>query len=122
MLQINIKATGIELTPAIREYVEKRLGSLDKFFPDHERTAMISVEVGKTTKHHNKGDVFRTEININGGRMRYRAVSEQSDLFASIDDAKETAMREVTYHKDKRQTLFRRGATRIKKMMKGFSK
>ncbi len=54
--------------------------------------------------------------------MRYRAVSEQSDLFASIDDAKEIAMREVTYNKDKRQTLFRRGATRIKKMMKGLAR
>jgi len=122
MLNITIKATSIELTPAIRDYVEKRLQPLDKFFPNHERAAQVSVEVGKTTNHHNKGEVFRTEINIKAPHANYRAVCEQSDLFASIDDAKEVMLQEVTSHKDKRQTLFRRGALRVKRMMKGITK
>ncbi len=121
-MNITIKATAIELTPAIRDYVEKRLQPLEKFFPEESNQAQLSVEVGKTTNHHKQGDVFRTEININSSHEKYRAVSELSDLFASIDEAKDVVVGKITSHKDKRRTLFRRGASSVKKMLKGMTK
>ncbi len=122
-MQINIKATGIELTGAIKDYVEKRLSGLDKFLKDNNEEAYLDVEVGKTTEHHKKGQLFRSEANIRtGNKVMFRAVGEEFDLYASIDAIKEDLERQMTATKDKKTTLFRRGARSVKKMLKGISK
>ncbi len=118
-MNINIKATNMELTSAITDYVNKRLSSITKFSKGGEMAG--HVEVGKTTNHHKQGDVFKAEFDININGEKFFASSEQSDLYAAIDDAKEEIVRSITHNKDRKQTLFKRGATSIKKMLKGLS-
>ena len=43
------------------------------------------------------------------------------DLYVSVDDARDQIERQLTAKKDKGDTMFRRGARSIKKMMKGLS-
>ena len=62
-MNINLKATNFELTPAIREYAEKKVKGLEKFRRMDE-SVQAWVEVGRTTAHHLKGDVYRAEIQI----------------------------------------------------------
>ncbi len=119
-MNINIKATNMELTGAISEYVNKRLASIEKFSKDGNITG--SVEVGKTTNHHKQGDVYKAEFNIDMNGEHFFADSEQSDLYAAIDDAKEEISRTISSNKDRKQTLFKRGASSVKKMVKGISK
>lgn len=118
-MNINIKATNMELTEAITDYVNKRLASIEKFSKGGEMTGYV--EVGKTTNHHKQGDVFKAEfdININGEHFFYNC--EMSDLYAAIDNAKEEISNLVAHKKDKKQTLFKRGASSVKKMLKGLS-
>ena len=119
-MSINIKATNMELTGAINDYVNKCLSSLEKFARDGEITG--HVEVGKTTNHHKQGDIFKAEFSISLNGTQYFTVSEQSDLYVAIDDAKEEMIRKITHDKDRKQTLFKRGAVSVKKMIKGISK
>jgi putative sigma-54 modulation protein len=119
-MSTNIKATNMELTGAISDYVNKRIASLDKFTGDSGATSCY-VEVGKTTNHHKQGDVYRAEFNLNIKGEKYFAEAETSDLYGAIDNAREDLYRQITSKKDKRQTLFKRGASSVKKMMKGIS-
>jgi putative sigma-54 modulation protein len=98
-MKINIKATGISLTPSISEYTEKKVNMLEKFFDNNE--ALVNVEVGKITKHHKSGDVFRAEIQAICNGQTYYAVSETEDLYASIDEVKDEIIREMTSKKKK---------------------
>jgi ribosomal subunit interface protein len=116
---INIKATNMELTEAINDYVEKRLDSIKKFTKDGDISGYV--EVGKTTNHHKQGDVYKAEFDITANGEHLFAVSEKDDLYAAIDDAKEEIVRRITTKKDKKQTLYKRGATSVKKMLKGLS-
>ncbi len=109
----------MELTDAISDYVNKRLASIEKFARGGEVTGFV--EVGKTTNHHKQGDVYKAEFDINLNGEKFFAKSEQSDLYAAIDDAKEEIARSVTHNKDRKQTLFKRGASSVKKMLKGLS-
>jgi putative sigma-54 modulation protein len=120
MKNINIKATNMDLTDAIREYVEKRLEATEKFFKETEPT--IYIELGKTTKHHKSGDFFKAEFNITVAGINYYTVAEEADLYEAIDEAKEEIIRQIKDKKNRKQTLFKRGATSIKKMIKGISK
>ena len=120
-MNINIKATNIESTEALNDYVVSRLDKLEKFGKGQEVTG--HVEIGKTTNHHKQGeDVFKAEFDMRVGGERFFAIAEAPDLYAAIDEAKEEIVRRVSHAKDRKQTLFRRGATSVKKMVKGISK
>lgn len=119
-MTINIKATNMELTDTISDYVDKRLSGIEKFVKDGEMNA--HVEIGRTTNHHKQGDVFKAEFNIEISGNKFYTLSEQEDLYTAIDDAKEEIIRQIKSNKDRKQTLFKRGATSVKKMLKGISK
>ena len=120
--QTNIKATNIELTEKIKDYVEKKVGDFEKFFKYSEEDVIFAVEIGKTTNHHKQGEVYKAEINFSFGGTSYYALSEEADLYLAIDEAKKDAERQLVEKKDRNDTLFRRGARSVKKMMKGLSK
>jgi ribosomal subunit interface protein len=120
MITKNIKATNIELTEAINNYVDKRLESLKKFTKGNE--IIVYVEVGKTTNHHKSGDVYKAEFNMEISGNKYYSVSEQDNLYKAIDDSKEELVRQIKNNKGREKTLFKRGATSVKKMLKGISK
>lgn len=119
-MSINIKATNIELTRSIEKYVNKRLSAILKFTNKKDTTGYV--EIGKTTNHHKQGDFFKAEIDISFNGERFFSSSEKEDLYLAIDDVKEEIVRNITKNKDRKQTLFKRGATSVKKMVKGVSK
>ncbi len=122
-LIINIKATSIELTDAIRDYVEKKLRGLEKFlgfYADKGQDTYFDVEVGKSTLHHKTGDVFRAEINFNAGSSNYRATSLQNNLYAAIDEAKDEMQMELRKNKNRNIEYIKRQGRKIKDILRGF--
>lgn len=118
---INIKATNTELTPAISSYVEEKVNGLDKFIVAKDpESVLANVEIGLSTKHHQSGKVFRSEINLHIGGKYIRAVSEQEDLYAAIDDMRDQIIREIKSFKEKKRDLARKGGSIIKDILKGF--
>ena len=120
-MKINIKATGIELTVAISSYVQKKIFSIEKYLDKSNVNVVAQVEVGKSTKHHKTGNVFRAEVHIIGDSLDLYAVSEMDNLYAAIDIVKDEIVHNLLQSKGKRQTLARRGAEIMKNMMKGIS-
>ena len=124
-MQINLQGKGIELTESIKDYVLKRVTNLEKLLSNLEEKkgeARVSFEIGKTTNHHKAGEIFHADCSINiKGKKFYSSVVRQ-DLYEAIDEVKENLFREISRNKDKKQTLFKRGASSVKKMMKGLSK
>ncbi len=116
----NIKATNMELTPAISDYISKKVEMLEKFVDPNDTSVSANIEVGKTTEHHQRGDVFRAEINFSMGGKQFRAVSETEDLYAAIDEMKDDLAHTLLSHKGKQQTMIRKGASQLKNLLKGF--
>jgi len=48
--------------------------------------------------------------------------SDKEDLYQTVDEIIDDLFGEITKNKDRRQTLFKRGASSVKKMLKGLSK
>lgn len=123
-ININLKGKNFELTDPIKDYVLKRVTNLGKLLSSIEEgggEVMVNFEVGKNTMHHKSGEVFHSDclININGEKFYYG--SDKEDLYEVIDEVKERLYEEIRRHKDRKQTLFRRGASSVKKMLKGLS-
>jgi len=90
----------MELTPAIRGYVEQKLEYIAKLV-SKERSASVSVEVGKTTDHHHKGDVMRAEFNLQLPGDTLRVVELEPDLYKAIDKAKDDLARQIVDRKER---------------------
>jgi putative sigma-54 modulation protein len=124
-MQINLQSKNLELTEAIKDYILKRVTNLEKLLANLESEkgeAKVSFEVLKTTNHHKAGEIFRADCTIFISGDKFYGSCNHEDLYAAIDAVKEKLYREIQKNKDRRQTLFKRGGSSIKKMLKGLSK
>ncbi len=116
MSRITIKATNVELTQNIKEYVEKRTTSLEKYLSGDD---IVYVEVEQKTKH-KQGDIFRAEIRfVYQGKSLY-AESTKSDIMSAIDEASSDIERRTNSLRTRLLHSVRKGAQRIKDMTKSW--
>jgi len=124
-MQINLQGKNIELTEAIKDYVSKRVTNLEKLLSRIEGEkgeAMVNFEVSKNTNHHKAGEIFHADCSISIAGKKFYGQSNHEDLYSAIDEVKEILFNDIQKNKDRRQTLFKRGASSIKKMFRGLSK
>lgn len=124
-MQIDLQSKNMELTDAIKDYVVKKVTNLEKLLSNIETNkgeAKVKFEVAKTTNHHKTGEIFHANCTINIDGQNYYGESNHEDLYTAIDVVKEQLFNDIGKNKDRKQTLFRRGAASVKKMAKGLSK
>jgi len=98
-MQIVIKGTNMELTEAIKDYVNEKVGSLEKYF---DGILEARVDVGIISHHHQKGDIFRAEVNLEVPQKHVlRAEAEREDLYAAINEAKDDLQLQLKKFKEK---------------------
>lgn len=97
-MQVIISGKGMELTDAIKDYVEGKIGSLDKFY-DHIIKA--SVVVGVESHHHLKGDVFIAECKLEVPGNSVFASKNEKTLYKAIDKVRDYLEGEIKKHKTK---------------------
>src|SRR3989338_1879237 len=100
---IKFKATGIDLPQSIVNYIYDKIGSLKKFLQDLETKGGvdIDVEIGRTTRHHRKGLVYRAECNIVLPGKLLRAAHEDWDVRRCIDEIKKELQQEIKKYMSK---------------------
>lgn len=100
---LNIKAKNLDLTPSIKEYIEKKIGSISHFIQRWEEEGAVEAdfELSRTTRHHHKGKVFYAEINLNIGGKFLRAEYSGEDIHEVVDKVKDEIKREVVKFKEK---------------------
>ncbi len=99
-MQIKITGKELKVTESINDYVERKMERIAKYFEDAEADVVIRVE--KTAQI--------AEIKVSANGEMFRAVTEDKDLYASID--KDIDILEGQIRKSK---------TRKEKMMKDSS-
>ncbi|OGE89066.1 MAG: ribosomal subunit interface protein [Candidatus Doudnabacteria bacterium RIFCSPLOWO2_02_FULL_49_13] len=111
-MNISIKATHVDLTPSVKEYVEEKVGSLAKFIDIME----AKVEL-KRDQHHQTGLVFGSDITLIIGGKTMHAESEAEDIYAAIDLLVPKIKDQIEKFKDKKTSLWRRAARLFKGKM-----
>lgn len=124
-MNINLQSKNFEITPEIHEYVMKRMETLSKLVEPMEvdgQGAVAKFEISKSTNHHKAGDVFHADCLIQVKGEEFYGSADEEDIHMAIDVVKDNLFREISKDKDRKQTLFKRGAASVKKMLKGLSK
>ena len=120
-MKTNIKATGLDLTPALRAYVEEKLAHVERFIDPSDESVLVDIEIGKTSQHHHSGEVFKAEVNLHISGGNFYASTEEADLYAAIDVVKDEIISVIKTNKAKKNTLLRRGGRQIKRMLRGIN-
>lgn len=100
-MQIKIKGTKIELTEAIKDYVQEKMDMLEK---DLGKVTPINcdVEVGMISNHHQKGDIYRAEVNLQLNGELLRVDRTEDDLYKAIDKIKDHLAMMIKKYREKR--------------------
>ncbi len=124
-MQINVVSKNIELTEEIKDYVSKRVTNLEKLLTRIENgqgQVLVNFEVSKSTNHHKSGNIFHADCLIKIDGKEFYGSADKEDLHQAVDAVKDSLYSEINKNKDRTQTLMKRGASSMKKVMKGLSK
>ena len=97
-MKVAIRGKNIEVTAALREYVEKRLGKLTRYFDDElDAQAVLSVVRDKAT----------IEITCFVDKIVLRGVETNDDMYAAIDLVVDKNCSQIHKHKTRLAKRFK---------------
>jgi len=105
-MNINIRAVGMDLTPAIKSYVEEKLSALEKFA---EGILNMDVDLGLDTLHHNKGEIYSCSVVIQLPKEVLKIEKTEKNLYKAIDKVKDHARESMVKAKEKKRDEKRKG-------------
>lgn len=101
MATFTVRGKNIEITPSLREYVEKRVGKVTKYF---ENVGDISVLLTVSKGRH----IVEVTVPVQGGIL-LRGEEATMDMYTSIDLVVEKLERQIHKQKTKLARRFRSG-------------
>ena len=96
-MKINTVGKEIEVTGAINDYVEKKLARIEKYFDESEAEVTLKVQKNEQT----------AEIHVTSKGEKYRAVTEDKDLYAAIDKDIDILEGQIRKTKTKKEKMMR---------------
>lgn len=120
-MKIIIRAKNLELTKSLKSFIEEKIGGLKKFIDvlkrqeDGKTLAEVFFDIEKETKHHNKGQVFRSEAKIMLPGKKIIAQSAGDNLLLTVVEIKDKLQQEIKKYKLKTIEGVRRQQKKFKK-------
>ena len=109
-MKFTIIARKFNLTDKVKEYVEKKLGKLDKFFKD-ESEARVVLGTIKDNEY--------IEATIYAGGMIYRAEASDKEILAAIDNIVDVIERQIRKNKTRLEKKIKKDAALESRLISG---
>jgi putative sigma-54 modulation protein len=97
-MHLELRGKNIDLTPAISDYVTRKLGKLDRYFGEIEAQVALSVEKGR--------HIVEVTIPIDG--LLLRGEESSASLYASVDLVLDKLERQIHKYKTRVNRRMRR--------------
>lgn len=98
-MDLHISSHNLEVTEYLRQYIEKKIGKLDRYLPEiTEARVDLSTE---NTRSAGELQVAQVTLRVNGTYIR--GEERTHDIFASIDAVLDKLYRQIARYKGKRQ-------------------
>ena len=92
-MKFNIHGKNIDVTDAIRGYIESKIGRLNKYFKSDDLEAIVNLRV--------RGKEQIVEVTIPANKMVLRAEEKHNDLYAAVDLVSDKLERQIRKNKTK---------------------
>ncbi|MBA7631515.1 Ribosome hibernation promotion factor [subsurface metagenome] len=96
-MELQITGKNVKLVPAVRKYIERKLGKLGRHLSDIiDYKVEVSEEKTKSPQQH-----FVVQVTINSSGTLLRGEERGQDLFTAIDKVAEVMNRQIEHYKGK---------------------
>lgn len=107
-MQINIKATNLDLTLSTESFIKEKFSVVEKLTKNIDPGVVkLWVELSKPSRHHQRGKVFYAEANLRLPGKTLRAEESEYDLMVALDRVRDELVRQVKKYKDRKITKTR---------------
>ena len=96
-MKVKIIGKELKITEAINDYVEKKLDRIEKYFEDAEADVTLKAEKNVQT----------AEICVLANGEKFRAVTEDKDMYASIDKDIDILEGQIRKAKNKKEKMMK---------------
>jgi len=122
-MNVNLKTKNFKLTEGVEAYLNEKIETLERFIDQDllmrgSDSVTADAELALVSRHHHKGTIFRAEVNLHLGGKLLRAEAEADDILAAIDEMKDELAMELRRHKEKQESVFKKGARTIKSIFR----
>jgi putative sigma-54 modulation protein len=101
-MELQITGTNTQITPAVRRYIERKLGKLGRHLPNIIETKVeISEEKTKSPQQH-----YLVRVSVAGTGAVFHGEERGEELFTAIDKVAAIITRQLEHHKGK---LYKKG-------------
>ena len=86
-MRLSFKYTNLAPSPAFEDHIDKKLEPIRKITKglDPGGNAFIYIEIARTTRHHNKGDVYAVDTNLHLPKKTFRVLSKGENLERAVE-------------------------------------
>ena len=112
-MDITLRSKDVELSEDLKDFAQKKLGSLSKFF-DH--AIEIRVELEKTTSHHKQGSIFQAAVEMDVPNQLLVAKATSEEIKDAINKVKKEMEQKIKHYKGQFDAKKRETAKEIRKM------
>ena len=100
-MKFNFTEKKLQITTELREYAEKKIGKLDRYFKgDSEAFVTFSIEHGR----------HKAEVTVKNSGVFFRVSEVTSDMYASIDSAVASIERQIRKNKTRLEKKLKSGS------------
>ncbi len=92
-MKFNVRGDNLVVTDAIKDYIETKIGKLDKYFKEDSITANILLKI--------RGNAQIIEVTIPTDNFILRSEEENEDMYAAIDLVLDKLERQIRKNKTK---------------------
>jgi putative sigma-54 modulation protein len=108
-MELSIKGKNVEVTDRLSDYVEQKIGKLDRYLPTiSEVWVELSTEGARAAQDR---QVCQVTVRANGAILR--AEERSDDMFTSIDAVLDKMYRQIARYKGKRKNRWRGAAATV---------
>lgn len=100
-MNIHIKATHVELSPDIKKAINEKIGELKRFIASGGSDTEAHVDVGRSTFHHQHGEIFFAKVDLRIPGRTIHAEAESVDIISALTEVKDQLQIEVKKFKEK---------------------
>ena len=104
-MKITITGKELKATEAIKDYVEKKLTRIEKYFEGTELDANVTIKAEKNAQI--------AEMYVKAAGMDFKAVTENKDLYASIDKDIDILEGQIRKAKTKRERMLKDSTLKV---------
>jgi ribosomal subunit interface protein len=119
-MDIRVKSTDYQMTPEVSDYLDQRVGQIEKTLGAESGQTRFEAEIGRAEGHHKQSEYhYFAEFQLmRPGTARLVASNHEPTVNAAIDNAKDELMRQLRQDKKLHSRLWRKSGAFAKRLLR----